>query len=389
MRALFWLLGLFAAAVGLVMVARHNDAYVLVHWAPWRVDFSLNLFVVVLGVAVLLLYFGTGVLDTLLAMPERAARFRARQKRRRAVEALRDAARLYFEGRFGHAQRSAKVAAEAGESPGLAALIGARAAHAMRDGTRAAQWLQMAAHHDGDLRAARLMTEADLLIDRRDYDEALARIDQLQAGGQRHVAALRLALRAYQGKGDWAHLLRVARLLEKHKALTAEQAAPIKRRAHHENIVQRRLDADALNAYWRELPAQEKQDARLLRSLVEALIAAGDTVTARRLLEQQLDREWDSELVRHYADCGQTDRLALITQAERWLKAQPRDAQLLLVLGRLCRAHELWGKAQSYLEASAAVAPVREVLLELALLYEHLQRPEQAQKYFRLAALAA
>ena len=39
---------------------------------------------------------------------------------------------------------------------------------------------------------------------------------------------MRLALRARRGLGDWVGLLRVVRLLQKHKALTPEQAAPVR-----------------------------------------------------------------------------------------------------------------------------------------------------------------
>ena len=48
---------------------------------------------------------------------------------------------------------------------------------------------------------------------------------------------------------------------------------------------------------------------------------------------------------------------ASIERAESWLKQHPDDAALLLTLGRLCAQQELWGKAQSYLDASIAVEP--------------------------------
>ena len=41
--------------------------------------------------------------------------------------------------------------------------------------------------------------------------------------------------------------------------------------------------------------------------------------------------------------------------AERWLPAHRDDAVLLRTLGRLCERAGLWGKAQSYYEASLAV----------------------------------
>ena len=383
-RLLLWLLGLCALAVGLVIAARQNDGFVLIQWSPWRIELSLNLFIVSLLLGVALLYSVFHFIDGLMRMPARAARYRARQRRRRAVTALRDAARLYFEGRYGHAQRSARVAVEGGESPGLAALIGARAAHAMREQTQADEWLRQAERFD-ELKTARLMTEADILTDRREFSEALERIDVLQSGGQRHVAALRLAMRARRGLADWSGLLRVVRLLQKHRALTPEQAAPVRRQAHLGALHD--LDPAELDAYWKALPAAEREDAQVVRAMAEALVAAGQTAQARKLIESRLEQGWESALLALYAHTDGGDALGRIAKAEAWLRDHPDDAELLLALGRLCRTQQLWGKAQSYLEAALAVQPSRVVHVELALLAEHLERPEKAQAHFRAAAL--
>ncbi|WP_439535321.1 heme biosynthesis HemY N-terminal domain-containing protein [Methyloversatilis sp.] len=383
-RLLLWLLGLCVLAVGLVIAARENDGFVLLQWSPWRIELSLNFFIVVLLLGVAALYSLFHFVDGLLRMPARARRYRLRQRRQRAVTALRDSARLYFEGRYGQAQRSARVAVEGGESPGLAALIGARAAHEMRESDQVDDWLAQAAQDD-DLRTARLMTEAGILTDRRDFADALTRIDALQSGGQRHVAALRLAMRARRGLGDWVGLLRVVRLLQKHRALTPEQAAPVRRQAHMGAL--RDADPSDLDAYWRDLPALEREDAQVVRAMCEALIADGQQTQARKLIEAQLDREWDSALVVLYAETDGSDVQARIGRAEAWLRVHPGDAGLLLALGRLCRTQQLWGKAQSYLEAALAVQPTRGVHVELALLHEHLDRGEDARSHFRSAAL--
>ena len=53
MRALLWMLGLFAVAVGLVIAARYNNGYVLAVLPHWRAELSLNLAIIlVLGIFV-------------------------------------------------------------------------------------------------------------------------------------------------------------------------------------------------------------------------------------------------------------------------------------------------------------------------------------------------
>jgi HemY protein len=92
---------------------------------------------------------------------------------------------------------------------------------------------------------------------------------------------------------------------------------------------------------------------------------------------------WDSELVRLYAECEGGDAVRRIERAEEWLKAHPGDAVLLLTLGRLCGEQGLWGKAQSYLEASVAVEPTYTAHLALARLQESLGNAEAARRHDR------
>lgn len=393
MRTLLWLLTLAALAVGLALAARYNDGYVLLVLSPWRVELSLNLLILLQLVGFALLYIFTRVVAHALQLPRRVREYRARRAREQAERALGDAMRLSIEGRYSHALKSAaaahQAAHQAGHAAGLAALLAARAAHAMRDDEREAEWLQRARYHDGESRNARLMTEAELHLNSHRYAEAQGVVDVMEATGQRHIAALRLSLRAHRALGNWRDVVRLVRQLERHRALSAEQAAPIRLRAHIEVLRSLALDAGALVNYWRGLTAQDRQAPRLAGETARLLIAAGDCLNAQRIVEDALDEEWDSSLLTVYGECKGGDVLGRIAQGEEWLKRHPRDAQLLLTLGRLCRQQQLWGKAQSYLEASLSLQSTREVHIELAQLFDHLERPDEANRHYRAAAGAA
>lgn len=387
MRGLLWLLALFALAVGISLAAGYNEGYVLLVLPPWRVELSLNFFIVALigGFAL-----GYGLLRTVintLRLPRAVGGWRERKRRDRAARALREAVRQLFEGRYGHALKNAGISFAAQEAPGLSALVAARAAHALHDDKREAEWLRRAAEHDAEAHAARLMTAAELNTEARRFDEALEVLQILQQRGQRHIAALRLALRVYRGLGRWNDVLRVARQLEKHRALTAEAAAPLKLRAHLESLRASEGDARALLAYWQSAPSDEKRLARFAAAVARALIAAGDSAAGQRIIESQLEYEWDSQLAELIAACRGGDTLARIAKAEKWLEKQPRDVRLLLALGRLCREQQLWGKAQSYFEASLALQPTQDAYAELAMLLDQLDKGDEANRVYRAAAV--
>jgi HemY protein len=355
-------------------------------WPPYRLQISLNLLILLLVGGFVALYALSRVVARTMALPRAVQRYRERKSRERASQAIYDTVRLRIEGRFGQALKQATAAYEAGESPGLAALLAARAAHSLRDETRYRFWLGKAAEHDGEMRLARLMTEAKLAVEERRFDEAAERIADLQAGGQRHIAALRLALRTAQAKGNWSEAVRVVRQLVKVKALTAAQADPVKRRAHQEGLRQRAGDSLALMAYWNEVPRDEQRDARLVGELARALIGAGDSAAAQKAIESQLALGWDSALADIYGRCEGGDVRGRLAKAEEWLKREPRDPLLLLTLGRLCVQSQLWGKAESYLDASLAIAPGWEAHVELAHLAERIGRTDDANVHYRAAA---
>lgn len=387
MRGLFWLLVLFALAVGLSMAMRFNDAYVLVVLPPWRVEVSLNLALAAIAGAFLLLYGALRGISLTLSLPARVRAFRETRRKEKAASVFQDAVRLLFEGRFGHALRKAAEAHAAGEAPGLAALIAARAAQRMREPQKQEAWLDRATQDDARTEAARLMLEAEMHLDARRFEDAVAVLVRLQQVAGRHIAALRLELRAQQGAGNWAEVLRIARQLEKRDALPAEVAREVKTLAHCELVAQRAGDTGLLLAYLREVPAHETS-ARLAREAARHLLVLGAHEAARRLIEDQLEREWDSDLAMRYG-FADDDAGGRIARAEGWLNQHPRDAALLVTLGRLCIQQQLWGKAQSYLEAALSIENSRDTRLLLAGLAEQLGRPEEANRHYRAAAQIA
>ena len=388
MKILFWALVLFGLAVAAALGARLNDGYVLLVFPPYRAEVSLNLFVLALVAIVLALYMAMRALAVTVGLPKRVREYRERRQRERAGLVFQDAVRLLFEGRFGQAMKKAGEAYAAGTAPGLSALIAARAAQRLREPEKLQDWMTRAMSDDPRNEAATLMLEAEMMNESRRFDEALAALDRLQDKKGRHIAALRLELRARQGSGDWDGVLKLARQLEKRDALPPEVAREIKTLAHLENIARRRADAGRLQDYLRAVPAAE-YGRRLALAGARTLVELDATEAAQKLIEGALDgyseAGWQPELVALYGGLTGPGLTARIARAENWLRQYPDEAALLLALGRMCMNQRLWGKAQSYLEASLSVAETQAAHLELARLCDQLERPDEANRHYRAA----
>jgi HemY protein len=386
-RSLLWILVLAALAVGLSLMDTWHEAYALFVTPGWRMEIALDRFLMILLIAFILLYWTLRLLFMAFALPSRIRRYRMRAKKERASHALAQAMHRLLEGRYSQSIKAAEQAWTDGAHPGIAALLAWRAAHALRDDARSTLWRERAVFSGPDVHVARLITQAELALERREVSAAREAMDQLTSAERRHIAALRLDLRIEQGLGHWPQVLRLVRLLERNKALTADQAHVLRLRAHRE-VMSHMSDAAQLKSYWQALPGDARRDADLVEKLVRAHNEQGLHAQAARLLEDHLDTCWDARLVAEYPHCAASDEAAdaLIARAEAWLNRYPHEATLLRVLGQLCARRQLWGKAQSYLEASLAVAPSQRAHLELAHLLDQRGQATQANHHYRAAA---
>jgi len=228
--------------------------------------------------------------------------------------------------------------------------------------------------------AVRIIAAADMLLDQRRFQEALT---VLKALPDKHTAALRLELKAQQQARNWEQVLSLVEQLERRGVFDATQAGQLRRYAHAENLKRKALDRRALEECWQKIPAEQKRDTKIAAAAAQCYMALGGIAQAVQIIEQALATEWDSELVGMYAECEGADTIRQIEHAEQWLKSNPRDAVLLLTLGRLCARQELWGKAQSYLDASISVEPLYSAYLLLAQLHDRLGNADAARRNYR------
>ncbi|GHD64255.1 heme biosynthesis HemY N-terminal domain-containing protein [Jeongeupia chitinilytica] len=392
MRALLWLIALFALAVGLTLFAQLNTGYALLFVPPWRIEISLNVFIVGILVLVAALYLLARVIAELGGLPDRVKAYRLRKARDASVQLERDARIAFFEGRYQRAERLAGEALAASRETDAFAVNGilaARAAHLMRDFAKRDQYFARLRERLGPRHLALAMTMAELYLDERRNQDAETALAEARSLSPKLTAMLKLELRLRQREDNAEAIVRLVEQLTKSDALDAGQAQAIRLQAY-QNVLQRQPKTPReLRDWWNKLPVADRAAPALVATLADAYAAQGEPAAARDAIEAALAQNWSSELAERYGTLG-LDGDALVSQlqqAESWLKTHPNDPQLLLTLGRLCTARALWGKAQTYFEASIAVAPTALAHTELAALLERLERPEEANRHYR-ASLA-
>lgn len=386
MRFLFWFLLLAVAAVVAALAAKLNNGYALLFAPPYRVELSLNLLVILIVAGFVSLYVVLRTIVHTVKLPAQVREWRRRQKQARSRSKLDAATVALLEGRYGKAQQQANEALEFPRASGLAALVGARAALDVHQYAAAEGFLGRPEAQARSLAVPRLTLSAEIALEQGQPQEALRILDSLKREAGLHTAALRLELRATQAERRFGDIPRLVEQLVKRGVFDAAQGEQVKMAALREQLREFGTDAAGLRDAWSRLSDAARTQPKIARAAAQSFLKLGGDREAAEIIARSLEREWDSELVELYGECGLSHSTRQLEQAEAWLATHNHDAALLRVLGALCERGQLWGKAQTYLEASLALDNHWRTHLALGELLGRLGRSEQANAHF-VAAL--
>lgn len=426
MRAALWLISLFALAVAGAWLAGHNHGTVTLFLAPYRVDMSLNLVLLVMMAVVLLVVLAQQALAALLSLPKQAQRWRLQQKERAAHAALLDAISHFMAGRFVRARKSAQATLdkeaqlhETGLKLGhavslraLAHVMVAESAHALQDRALRQNHLDLALQTAAQGEAGERQTliegaqlrAARWLLDDRDAAASLEHLRQLPSAVARRTVAMRLQLKAARLAGQSGQALETAMLLAKHRAFTPAAADSLVRGLILEWLTHVH-DADATQRLWQSLTPAQRQMPDVAAEVALRFMAQGGSAALARQWLQPLwtpllaaETGWaPAQMVRvvRALQTSLTDPQA--ADARQWLarietaqQAQPRDARLQYLAGMVCLRHQLWGKSQNLL--AQAVKGLKDPVLQrsawsaLAELAEQRQDAPAAAQAWKQAA---
>lgn len=423
MRAALWLMSLFAIAVASALFAGDNHGTVSLFWSPYRLDLSLNLFLLLLAGGFLTLHLAMRALSALMNIPQQARHWRLLQKERSIHTALLESLSHLVAGRFVRARKAAELVISLEESVQrsgerltyggrlriLSHLLAAESAHALQNrGVRDSHFqkaLDEAAARDAqEAREGVQLRGAGWALDDRDAVAAMQWLDQLPQGASRRTLALRLRFRAARQAGQSQVALETARLLTKHRAFSEAAGKSIARELAIE-LIRAAHDGVQIQRAWDALENAEQQIPEVAFEAAERLLSHGGAVAVSR---QWLLPVWEAMVQSHEA-LTLVQRVRLVRVLERgfstsggapdtaWLSrietaqlGNPRDAVLQYLAGVVCMRLSLWGKAQQLFKQSLSMLQdselARDTWLALAQMAEQRGDVEAVGHAYREAA---
>jgi HemY protein len=375
MRLAIWFVLLFAVAVVAAATFGTNDGLASFYWGGWRLDLSLNFFVLLLvGTCFLLVAVIQGV-SSLVGLPRRAREWRTARRDRSGQAALREALAQYFGGRYTRAQKAAQRAlaiqaetpelAQDNEFTVLARLLAAGSAHRLQNRALRDEELRRALELSQRSPAARSAEEgarllaAEWALDDRDAPRAGELLNELPLGVARRTHALRLKLQAARLGGLPQEALKTARLLVKHQGFSAAAAAGLLRSLAFESL-ETVHDADQLRRLWLALDPADRRDPFIAARAATRASALGAHEDARNWLRPLWERidalafEERTAIAEALAGAAPGIGVEWLARLESAAKALPRDGAVALAAGTALAQRGLWGKARALLEQAGA-----------------------------------
>lgn len=386
------LLGLLALllGVGVVALIENHPGYVLIAYGHYTVETSFWVGIVLLVLLTLALYATVALLRKLLGGQKSFAGWLGQRKVQRASRLTHRGLINFIEGNWEPARRQLLRGADHSEVPLLNYLIAARASFQLGEHDRMREYLGAAEQSDSEAGIAVELTQAELKLRGKQYEQAVATLERARRNAGKHPHVLKLLSTAYLGLEDWEALLKLLPELRKYHVLPEAELLQLERQVYT-CLLQASVAEDAaasgkpshLHQRWQAMPNDLRQDKALLQLYVGLLIREGDHAGADKLIQRALKQGWDSDLARLYGYVELDNTGRQLAQAESWLAEHPRDPQLLLCLGRLSCRHQLWGKARDFFEASYKQRRSPEVCAELGRLLAALGDDKASAARFR------
>jgi len=370
------------AALIISAIAAHlllgDPGYVAINFRGYLVEMSVP----VLVSLVVLLIVSIWAVRRLVQAPRRLGEAAGRYRAGRAGQKLTLGMIEVAEGNFARGEKLLARAASTSDAPLFNYLQAARAAHLQGKDERRDEWLKLAYEQAPEAANAVLLTQAELQLDREQYEQALATLRRIEENSRDHSHALALLGRLYFRLQDWSQLANILPRLRKQNRVKPETLDEWSARVHRENF-KNAPDGETITAEWKAVTKRLRADVNVLDAYYMSLMRVGLHEKAEKDLAAALKVEWRAPLVRLFGLVEGPNASKQLKRAETWLAKHGEDTDLLLAAARLCLRNELWGKARSYLETVISLRPTPEVFQEYGRLLNQLGETDAAADAYR------
>lgn len=390
MRALIWIILLFAAAVGLAVLSQHYQGTAHIILANTQYSMNLNTLIIGLLLLWLVLHLIIKTAKTIAGIPGGFRRWGRKNRLRQADQALNDAGMAFFSGQYANAEthiRKLLKNKDASEKMPLALVLAAYAANAAGDNANRDKFLTQLEKQPEKYRLPSRLLLAENALTRGDYATARTNILAALKIAPDSIPAVRLDLRRTLTEKDADGTLKNVGVLLKKKAIHPNEAALAKQSAV-QVMLKNINNIKDLKRCLKPFSDEEKYGI-LAMDIAKNLQAQGQVKEAVKHIRTAYKQDAKPELLAILADIfpylPDTERKKLLEDAERRLNNDKDNIDLLQTAAKMAANEHIWGKAQNWLEQAIVINDTPALHLALAKIFADSGRADMAEQHRAIA----
>ncbi|MCF6346360.1 MAG: heme biosynthesis protein HemY [Thiomicrorhabdus sp.] len=376
----------FLVGTGLAALFIYDSGLISMVWGDWVIETSVSFVLVALVLLFLVVYVAIRLFSTLWNMPKFWRRNRRLSQYKKAETALAKGMIALEYGDWGKAEKELIKSAKQSEDGLMHYLSAAKMAHNQKAHKRRDCYLAQARENYLDDSLTIGLVEARLLSE-SEPEAAWVILESLLEQAPKNTTVLLELAHILQRLEEWNALSELLPRLKKSRAMNKAEQAELEETLFAGKIL-RMKDQAGLEHLWDQISSERKIFPKILAEYVEKSLAWGQEKTLSGLIERAIKKQWDDRLVYQYGRIGLGEAVERLKTAETWLKkGHENNPVLLLTLGRLACASQLWGRGQNYLKESLKIRPEIETFHALAKCYEAEGKESQAALIYKEAIL--
>ncbi len=359
-------------AVYVTIMAKEDPGYALLSYGDWSVEMTIVLLVVALGSLIILAIIAVYLLLKLMDIPDKLLNWNRERKSNSAISHSIQGFIQVIEGNWKSAEKHLNKNIKNNKMALPNYLAAAKVAQRQGQSSRRDDYLMQAFQRFPNAEMAIGLTQAELEIDAKEYQQAKVTLLHLRTLASGHKQVLQLLLRVYKHLSSWQDLALLLKDIKTYDALEGRELKALEKQVYQHTLSDLALkgNSKAMMEQWHNADKYLRADSDMCCFYSQLLISIGVHDKASELLKVLLKKEWNVEAINIYGDLVEENGTKQLEYAEKFLQNHPADATLLFTLGKISLANQLWGKARDYIQESVLISPDSDKLYELGNLYE-------------------
>ena len=331
-----------------------------------------------------LLLVAEWILRKLLSMSSVTRGWFGQRKTRKAQKNSLLGMLALLEGNTKQAQKLLSKSADRSESPALTYIAAARASHKNGEFNKRDDYLQLANENPGCKLAVGLVW-AELQIDAKQYENALATMTELDQRFPKNKQILQHYLTLYPAINEWRKLISLLNTQRKFTDLNEQEFTDLELYAHQQLFQKLASESgQLLNDYWyKDVARWMRKELSYQQAVLEAFVDNGHGKLAQEFLLDKLQRQFSLPLLPYLQKIKVTDYYPIITFLEKQLKKSTHADYINQALAHLKLKEGNQDAAIKHLTESLKTLPNVADYQLLASLLEQQDKLEEANLYYR------